>query len=290
MTIRIRLYRGIALLGMLLRELTSPQTLQRQSEPEPSMEDESSVEGFHFAAESLMPVYHFNALAVSRLMPKSGVLLDLGSGSGQFLAYLAEVRPDIQIIGMDLSNAMVNRGRRFLDDKGLTDRVSLNVGDMMDFSDSPPDSINVVCAVFSLHHLPTREHLLKAFEEIRTVRQKFGCAVWIFDLVRPRNPVTPGIFPEILTPDTPTIFKEDTRNSLIAAWSYQEMINSLTEAGLGMTRHSQTPLLHFYQTHWLEPKSRQYMEGHGYWIDSEQSLDISRLYQKLKRLFPKSPT
>jgi SAM-dependent methyltransferase len=216
-------------------------------------------------------------------------VLDLGSGSAQFLAYLALVRPDIRILGMDLSQAMVNRGRRFLEETGLADRVSLNLGDMTGFADALPDSVDVVCSVFSLHHLPAREHLLKTLGGIKRARERFGSAVWIFDLLRPRHPDTPKSFPEILTPDTPMVFKEDTANSLIAAWSYQEMIDSLAEAGLGEARHARTPILRFYQTHWMEPKAGQ-VNGHEHWVDGEHSIKIGRLFAKLKWLFPKRPT
>jgi SAM-dependent methyltransferase len=283
------LQRGIALAGMLARELAGrPPLLQRRPEPEPAMEDESSVEGFHQAGEALLPVYHFNALAVSRLTPRGGTVLDLGSGSGQFLAYLALARPDIRILGMDLSQAMVNRGRRHLEETGLAGRVSLNQGDMTGFADALPDSVDVVCSVFSLHHLPGREHLLKTLAGIKIARERFGSAAWIFDLLRPRHPGTPHSFPEILTPDTPVVFKEDTAHSLTAAWSYQEMRDGLTEVGLQEARHAYTPVLRFYQTHWMEPKCGQ-GGGHGHWVDGERSLEVGRVYAKLKWLFPKRP-
>ncbi len=279
-------YRGIALAGMMAREMTRSQSLPRIPEPEPTMEDEVSVEGFHLAGEALMPVYHFNALAVSRRTQQGGTVVDLGSGSGRFLAYLAEVRPDLRIVGMDLSKAMVKRGQRFLQETGLAERVSLKLGDMTDFADDFQSPVDMVCSVFALHHLPTREHLLRTFKEIKAVRQKFGCAVWLFDLQRPRCPGTPKSFPEILTPDTPTVFKEDTTNSLNAAWSYREMLDSLAEAGLGESSHRCSPLLRFYQTHWLESR-HSLASGHDRWVAGEGSLAAAQVFEKLKWLLPK---
>ena len=272
--------RGIGLAGMLFKELASPPALQRQPEPELLMEDKSSVEGFHLAAESLMPVYHFNALAVSRLTPLGGTVFDLGSGSGQFLAYLAEVRPDIRLIGIDLSKAMVGRGRRFLSEAGVEDRVSLNLGDMTDFIGHLPNAVNVVSSVFSLHHLPTREDLLKTLRQMKTVREKTGVAFWIFDLQRPRSPDTPKNFPEILTPDTPAVFKEDTTNSLIAAWSFQEMLGALADVGMEKEAcHSCSPLLKLYQTHWM-PAVDNLSAGHAHWVEGVRSLETGRQFRR----------
>jgi hypothetical protein len=88
-----KIMRNLHLLAaMLTRELLTRDKLTRQPEPTALMEDSDSVEAFHqqgASAGPLAPVYEFNAWATSQLVPENGTVIDLGSGSGQYLAYLA---------------------------------------------------------------------------------------------------------------------------------------------------------------------------------------------------------
>ena len=48
------------------------------------MDDPEAVRAFHESAATVqMPAYEFNAAMMSRLVPRNGTVLDLGSGSGQ---------------------------------------------------------------------------------------------------------------------------------------------------------------------------------------------------------------
>ena len=100
---------NLSLLWMLLREFFSKPQLQRQPEPTAEMDDLQNVEAFHAQGSvvtgTLLPIYHFNAFATSHLLPANATLVDLGSGSGRYLAYLAQRRPDIHIIGLELQTA-----------------------------------------------------------------------------------------------------------------------------------------------------------------------------------------
>lgn len=280
---------GYSLASLLFREFTSTPTLQRLPEPQVTMEDEASVEGFHQAgAQALMPVYHLNALAISRLTPKGGTVVDLGSGSARFLAYLGQRRPDLRIIGVDLSEAMVATGQRYLAEMGLEDRVSLTLGDMTDFVDALPGSVALISSVFSLHHLPAQEHLLGCLREIALARQKLGSGVWIFDFARPNNPKSPVLFPQALTPDSSPAFNLDTTNSLIASWSYQQMLDGLATAGLGDARHARSRFLKLYQTHWLGAADGQ-APGHQHWVDADLPPDVKKRFEGLNSLFSEAP-
>src|SRR5438132_11402663 len=99
----------------------------RQVGGEPAVMDEPQgvKEYDEFGAAGEIPIHHFNALAISRLLPRGGTLLDLGCGSGRLLARLAHGRPDIRVIGIDLSEPMLETGRQLLEREGLNDRVEL---------------------------------------------------------------------------------------------------------------------------------------------------------------------
>lgn len=104
------------------------------------MDDPHAVHAFDVAHPVLQaPVYRVNALALSRLLPEGGTLLDLGSGSGRLLIDLAAARPDVRLEGRDLAPNMVAAGRRTLTEVNLHDRVKLVLGDMTRVEDPVGD-------------------------------------------------------------------------------------------------------------------------------------------------------
>lgn len=273
---------------MLVKEMISPPRVERRPEPAEEMDNVAQVEAFHAqGATALIPIYHFNALAVSRMVPLGGRVVDLGTGSGQYLAYLAERRPDITIVGIDLAPTMVEVGNRFLVRRGLANRVRLEVGDMTAFANALKEPVDLVSSVFSLHHLPAAEDLEDCLREIRAVRERAGCGVWIFDHARPRHPDTPRVFPEIFTPNAPPGFNEDSRNSLIASHSFDELRRQLERAGLGPAQGRLSRWMRLYQAHWTEPLQVQstYEPRKGAALSPQAQRELAGL----RRLFPDVP-
>ena len=162
--------------------------------PEPmAIEDAVSVEAFDAAATGhLLPFYRLNATMLSRLLPDHGVLVDLGSGSGRLLAHLADARRDVNAIGIDISESMIRTGRSMLRARSLDDRVELLLGDMTHVQDTLGlrRRVDLVSSVWSLHHLPTRRDVVRCLKVVAALREQYGCAVWLFDLVRLRHDQT----------------------------------------------------------------------------------------------------
>lgn len=276
------------LAAMLTRELLTRDKLTRQPEPTALMEDSDSVEAFHqqgASAGPLAPVYEFNAWATSQLVPENGTVIDLGSGSGQYLAYLAQRRPDIRIVGFDLSRAMVTRGQRFLAQLKFGERVQLKVGDMTDFLAYAPHAVDAVSTVFALHHLPTENHVRQCLNQLAELRNHTKCAIWIFDHARPHHPSTPAMFPRVFTPDAPIAFQEDSRNSLRASFSFDELSSVLDRAPLGLVQHHLSRWLRLYQVH-LARGSDSSTTGRRPWRKSELSPAAHRDARGLYQLFP----
>jgi SAM-dependent methyltransferase len=236
---------------MLLREHFSAPHLKRRPEPQ-AMEKSESVAAFHrqgAAGGALLPVYHFNALAVSRLIPRGGTLLDLGSGSGQFLAHLARVRPDISITGLDLSPAMVELGNESLRQMGLSARVKLQTGDMTNFRTQVTGPVSAISCIFACHHLPGEDELRACLAEISAMQSSCACGVWIFDHLRPMREQTAEDFPQIFLPDAPEVFRNDARNSLVASFSFEVLSELLQRSGIAAMTHVKARLLPLYQVH-----------------------------------------
>ena len=252
---------------LLLREALTRSRAERT--PEPMVMDEpDSVAQFHGTGEEgglNTPVYELNARGASRLTPAGGTLLDLGSGSGQYLAHLARRRPDLRIVGIDLSEPMLATGREMLAREGLDGRVTLKRGDITDLGALVPEAVDLVSCVFTLHHLPDEEALVACLREIAGVRQRTGCAVLIFDFARLRHPRSYTTFFSLLPVQGPALTR-DAIASERAAFSVEELRRELQKAGLADLRDACTRPFRTYQLRW-SARSTGAPEGHSSWID-----------------------
>jgi ubiquinone/menaquinone biosynthesis C-methylase UbiE len=89
-----------------------------------------------------------------RLLPQNAHILDVGSGGGLFTQYLADQRPDVTIIGVDLSEPQLKRARKRLRDYG--GRITFQHGDAtaLTFADR---SFDGVISYGSVKHWTSRE-------------------------------------------------------------------------------------------------------------------------------------
>ncbi len=270
----------------MLREASLPRSLSRIPEPSAVMDSEASIAGFDEQGSSaLLPIYRFNAMAISGLAPAGAHVVDLGCGTGRFLACLAAHRPDLTITGIDLAADMVSVGRRHLARAGLDDRVRLIDGDMREFLKVAPARVDLVSSIFSLHHLPTRDDLLGCLREIAAAVGSGDRLLWIFDHARPRRRRTAEEVPEIFTPGASPAFQEDSQNSLYASWSFDELRAALRETLPVELQAARSKLLPLYQIHWT-PVTTAAAGRPAPWIEDEAlSADARREAQLLSRLF-----
>ena len=246
--------RLLGMLAMLIRENLVAGDLQRRPEEHLVMDAPEQADAWHAQGADdgpILPVYHLNALACSRLTPFGGTVVDLGCGSGRFAAYLARRRPDLRIVGLDLSAPMVDIGNTALRQAGLADRVELLQGDMTAFAGQLPEETALINCLFAIHHLPGLEQVGRCLAEIRDASERTGCGFWVLDLVRPRHASTAVDYPRVFTPDAPEVFRTDSTNSLIAAYSHGELAGAVERtfprAGVRFARSRILPL---YQAFW----------------------------------------
>lgn len=282
----------VGLLKLLIRESLFAEGLKRCPEPSPVMKDPQHVASFHDQGAdrgALIPVYHFNVLAISALLPYEGTILDLGSGSGQFLRYLAKCRPDCRIIGIDLSEGMVITGNRALRESGLKGDVRLEIGDMTRFSCQISERIDIVSSIFAFHHLPSSEDLMRCLAEIKIVKEQSGCGVWIFDHARPRSKKTAEVFPELFTPEATESFRRDSTNSLLASFSFSELSEQVDTAAMGTFSHECSRILQLYQIHWLKPVGMDVAKRRAVCRDVSLQPEENRAFRQLRMLFKQVP-
>ena len=82
-----------------------------------------------------------------------GKVLEVGSGPGRLAVHLAHNVPNLELTGVDISVAMVERATRKAEEAGLAGRVRFEVGDVgtLPFDDEEFDG---VVSTLSLHHWP----------------------------------------------------------------------------------------------------------------------------------------
>jgi SAM-dependent methyltransferase len=286
----LKLSRLPLLPAIVAREKLARGERPRQVGGEPAVMDElQGVKEYdEFGTTGEVGIHHFSALAISRLLPEGGTLLDLGCGSGRLLARLAHGRPDARIIGLDLSEPMLETGRRLLESEGLADRVELRRGDITTFDADLPDGLDVVSCNFALHHLPTEDVAGRCLEAIARARSRSGCGVWIFDFARLRHPGSwPALASMIKWPGP--VVHSDAIESERAAFSEAELMALLERAGLGDLQHARSRPLGEQQAHWAASRGRP-SPVTGLWRESPLPRGTELLARTAIASFPRSLT
>jgi 2-polyprenyl-3-methyl-5-hydroxy-6-metoxy-1,4-benzoquinol methylase len=233
-----------------LERLAPPRLVRR---PEPmAMTDDVSVAAYDKAGAPgapLFPLHHLLARSLSALAPAGGTVIDLGCGSGRLLEQLARARPDLQVIGYDLSRSMLERGRWRT---AAVPNLWLEEGDLLALR---LNEVDVLSCHTALHHLPDRWVVAQALARFAAARTRHGCALFISDLIRPRlastlNTIVAGA--QRLAPPV----RADLRASLAAAFSFDELSAAVDHAGCGRWHHARMPLLGMMQWHWLPAVGR----------------------------------
>ena len=97
--------------------------------------------------------------------------LDIACGTGDLCELLAAKYPDAGIIGVDLTEPMLNAARA----RGLGERITLQIGDMTKL-DFPDGSFDLVTGGYALRNAPD---LRQALSEIRRVLKPGGTAAFL---------------------------------------------------------------------------------------------------------------
>lgn len=116
-------------------------------------------------------------------------ILDVATGTGDLAILLARRIRGAQVLGVDLSERMLDVARRKVTARGLDERVRLDVGDAehLDVADGVMD---VVTVAFGVRNFGDLEAGLR--EMARTIKP--GGRIVILEFSRPRNPVFRALY------------------------------------------------------------------------------------------------
>jgi ubiquinone/menaquinone biosynthesis C-methylase UbiE len=162
-------------------------TLPRRPEPE-VMDDAKEVEAYASAAAQAY-LKALDQTLVDQLLslgPPTGWLLDIGTGPGGIPLKVAERCPDLRVVGIDRSAAMIRAARRAAAAQGLASRAFFLIADASRLC-FPDACFDRVLSNSLLHHL---QDPLATFAEMARVAKPEG-TVLLRDLRRPSRFIFP---------------------------------------------------------------------------------------------------
>lgn len=156
-----------------------------------------------------------------------GAVVDLGCGPADIPIRLAKAAPGCRITAADASEPMLALARAALAKADVGGRVVL-VGGYLPGLPLPPASFDAVVSNSLLHQLPDP---LAFWGEVKRLLRPGG-AVFVVDLFRPASEAEARRIVEGAAADADPVLKEDFYNSLLAAFSLEEVAVQLADAGL----------------------------------------------------------
>ncbi|MDP6933008.1 MAG: class I SAM-dependent methyltransferase [Myxococcota bacterium] len=169
------------------------------------------------------------------LSMRQGSLLDLGCGPAEISLYIAQASPDLTVVGVDGSEAMLSHGRRAVDAQGLGSRVTLVQG-YLPGAALPQGNFSLLFSNSLLHHMADPRVL---WQEIARLGAP-GAGVFVADLHRPEDDATLFELVETHSQGAPPVLKRDFVNSLRAAYTVHEVQEQLEQCALGHLRVHRT--------------------------------------------------
>lgn len=214
----------ISVIPTLLREVFGKDGFAREPEPDLVMDSEHQVSAFAEAGriDGVMSAsYLFNTARISQVIRGCEKVLDLGCGPATQLAQVAQVNPDIEFYGVDLSKLMLENARVYCEKKGVNN-ITVNQDDISTLETIPDGSMDAVISTVALHHLPNERVLEDCFKQIKRVLKKGG-AIYLVDLSRLKSLYSVLYFAYLNKDYQPDIFSLDYERSLRASFSTKEL-------------------------------------------------------------------
>lgn len=155
-----------------------------------------------------------------------GKVLDLGCGPGDIPIRFAQLYSACQVIGIDASAPMIQLGKQAVQKAGLTDRITLQCERLEEVAGA-----RIADAVISnslLHHLPNP---LQFWQKLRQLVRS-GAPILVMDLLRPDSPEAAQAIVDQYAANEPDILRRDFYNSLLAAFTEDEIGSQLARMNL----------------------------------------------------------
>ncbi len=197
--------------------------------PEPELMNDAGQAQAYSEADFAEPHEQFVTL-FSETFPDwqgSGAVLDLGCGPADVLVRFARAFPQTTMTGIDGAQAMLDFGLERIAREGMTDRVRLERC-LLPVPDWTLGYFPVVISNSLLHHLHQPQVLWQTLKQCARPETR----VFIMDLMRPASREQAQALVDDYASGEPDILREDFSNSLLAAFTPDEVRAQLAEAGI----------------------------------------------------------
>lgn len=156
-----------------------------------------------------------------------GRVLDIGCGPGHIPLQLVSQKPELQVVGVDLSVNMLKIAEEHKAVCAHGDQVEFVIADAKGL-DFPDDSFDTVCSNSILHHIPDPVPFLR--EAWRVLKP--GGVFLIRDLFRPDDIATATALVDLHAPEEAEYARELFHASLCAAFTPDELVDVARAAGI----------------------------------------------------------
>jgi SAM-dependent methyltransferase len=202
--------------------------MERRLEPE-LMDDEQQSIAYAHADFSISNQLYVDSLV--RDFPEHlRAVVDIGCGPADVVIRLAKAAPQAHITALDGSAPMIALGRSAAHAAGVSDRLTL-LHTRIPGPPPPSQSFDAVLSKDLLHHLPDPRVL---WNEVTRLGRP-GAAVYVMDLVRPDNEETARAMVQEGAGSEHPILQRDFYQSLLAAFTMDEVRAQVATAGLDLT-------------------------------------------------------
>ncbi|MEO5789007.1 bifunctional demethylmenaquinone methyltransferase/2-methoxy-6-polyprenyl-1,4-benzoquinol methylase UbiE [Gelidibacter sp.] len=173
---------------------------------------------------------------------KANRILDIATGTGDLAINLAQTEAQ-EIIGLDISNGMLEVGRKKIADKKLGDKIKMTLGDSenIPFEDNSFDAITVAFGVRNF------ENLEKGLSEILRVLKPNGTFVILETSVPTKAPFKQGykFYSKYILPTIGKMFSKDRvaytyLSESASVFPYGEVLNNILRQ-IGFTNVKDLP-------------------------------------------------
>lgn len=201
-----------------------------ERKPEPELMDSEAQTAAYAAADFNESNTLFTQLFAEAFpdCPAAGAMADLGCGPGDITLRMARAYPGWRITGLDAGENMLRHATTRLQREGASLNVSFRHSYLPDES-LETGAWDALISNSLLHHLPDP---LVLWHSIRRLARP-GAAVLVMDLCRPADDAAARSLLEQYAAGEPEVLREDFYNSLLAAYTVDEVRAQLDAAGLG---------------------------------------------------------
>lgn len=191
-------------------------------------------------------IWRRKAVDMLQAAPSRNEILDIATGTGDLAMLIARRTDTKHVTGVDLSEVMLEVGRRKVAEAGLADRISFSAADCLalPFADN---TFNCVTAAYGVRNF---ENLLDGYREMLRVLQPGGM-IMVIELSTPTSPLVRPfykLYTKWLIPTVGRLISHDSRayaylpESIAAVAQGQEMLDLMQKAGF---EHAQCRTLTF---------------------------------------------